>query len=283
MASQFLRDGRVFRIFEGPTETMQVFLGSSILNRPQDLTNYLKDRFNAEQIANRLITVSEQVENQIINNAFLNEDEITRRNWAYFLIGELAVYGILLACTENAFIQTRSERHRNAMNWAEMKFKEVSRKALVRTESDSLFLSVKEIEAINRGYIDAIGNIEQTMPGGDYQQDAMLRLTQTQSSPQPQSGIAVKSEYKAKSQNAAQVSENNGYHAEKPADLSQPSTTIKKADKSTIIEVSRIQGWMLDWMSANLQISRNRLSASRPFAEYGMDSIKAIEFAQDLE
>lgn len=40
---------------------------------------------------------------------------------------------------------------------------------------------------------------------------------------------------------------------------------------------------MIDWIAKTMRLPRSRVDVNKRFAEYGLDSIKAVEFAQDLE
>jgi acyl carrier protein len=45
----------------------------------------------------------------------------------------------------------------------------------------------------------------------------------------------------------------------------------------------RIEAWMLDWLMTRLGLSAEDVSRDRPFAEYGVDSLTAVEMSHELE
>jgi acyl-CoA synthetase (AMP-forming)/AMP-acid ligase II/acyl carrier protein len=45
----------------------------------------------------------------------------------------------------------------------------------------------------------------------------------------------------------------------------------------------RIEAWMLDWLITRLGLSPEDVSRDRPFAEYGVDSLTAVEMSHELE
>ena len=45
----------------------------------------------------------------------------------------------------------------------------------------------------------------------------------------------------------------------------------------------RIEAWMLDWLMTRLGLSPEDVSRDRPFAEYGVDSLTAVEMSHELE
>jgi acyl carrier protein len=45
----------------------------------------------------------------------------------------------------------------------------------------------------------------------------------------------------------------------------------------------RIEAWMLDWLITRLGLTAEDISRDRPFAEYGVDSLTAVELSHELE
>ena len=45
----------------------------------------------------------------------------------------------------------------------------------------------------------------------------------------------------------------------------------------------RIEAWMLDWLMTRLGLTPDDVSRDRPFAEYGVDSLTAVELSHELE
>ncbi|MGV2437345.1 MAG UNVERIFIED_CONTAM: acyl carrier protein [Anaerolineae bacterium] len=62
----------------------------------------------------------------------------------------------------------------------------------------------------------------------------------------------------------------------KPAAVTASST-------ADLYSATRIRKWILNWMSKNLEVKNRKLDPDKAFAEYGVDSVKAVEFAFDLE
>jgi acyl-CoA synthetase (AMP-forming)/AMP-acid ligase II/acyl carrier protein len=62
-----------------------------------------------------------------------------------------------------------------------------------------------------------------------------------------------------------------------------PKETPAPAKANGHFSAAQVERWIMDWMATNLQISRARITRNKAFAEYGMDSIKAVEFAQALD
>ncbi len=67
------------------------------------------------------------------------------------------------------------------------------------------------------------------------------------------------------------------------ATWSAPKETPAPAKAKSQFSAAQVERWIMDWMATNLQIPRARITRNKAFAEYGMDSIKAVEFAQALD
>jgi acyl-CoA synthetase (AMP-forming)/AMP-acid ligase II/acyl carrier protein len=74
--------------------------------------------------------------------------------------------------------------------------------------------------------------------------------------------IAPKDALPEEPQQAAVAANGNGHHSYTPV---------------------QVESWIVNWMVDNLQIPRGSISHYKSFAEYGMDSVKAVEFAQALD
>ncbi len=45
----------------------------------------------------------------------------------------------------------------------------------------------------------------------------------------------------------------------------------------------RIESWLIDWLVERAGVAREEIQRDRPFAEYGLDSLTAVELSQELE
>jgi len=45
----------------------------------------------------------------------------------------------------------------------------------------------------------------------------------------------------------------------------------------------RIEIWLMDWLTRRAQVPRNEIRGDKPFADYGLDSLTAVEMSQDIE
>ncbi|MEO0935837.1 MAG: acyl-CoA dehydrogenase family protein, partial [Cyanobacteria bacterium J06641_2] len=61
IAPQILRDARILRIFEGPTETLNMFLGSRAIHESGSLISFISESLQAPEIAEKLQTAASQI------------------------------------------------------------------------------------------------------------------------------------------------------------------------------------------------------------------------------
>ena len=44
-----------------------------------------------------------------------------------------------------------------------------------------------------------------------------------------------------------------------------------------------IQGWIIQWLESNAGVLRDSIELDKPFADYRLDSLTAVEFSEDVE
>ena len=107
IAPQILRDARILRIFEGPTETLTMFLGSRVINSSTELEQFLGERLGAKEIAQRLKAAAEEISQRSRGDCATFSDNTTAIRWSYSLTGEVALYAVLWAGVEAQIKQNR--------------------------------------------------------------------------------------------------------------------------------------------------------------------------------
>jgi alkylation response protein AidB-like acyl-CoA dehydrogenase len=174
IAPQFLRDARILRIYEGPTETLNMFLGSRTSNSNEELYRFISDSLEAPAIALRLKEAVEAIKERDRhgNMSFLDNNSANR--WTYQCIGEVVSWGILLAAVEGAFKRSGSESFRLARTWAELNFQQQLARVLSGTPAESVMFAADSLGEIIGDYVGSIGDIQQTLAGEGYELDEML-------------------------------------------------------------------------------------------------------------
>ncbi|BAB74377.1 AMP-binding protein [Anabaena sp. FACHB-709] len=224
IAPQILRDARVLRIFEGPTETLCGFLGARVLKQGETLQNFLCQTLGAVEVGTRLRDAVDKIRGRCFDGA-----NITVQRWVYHQVGKLATEAILWAVLDD----------KSAINWVKHRFDEQLQEILSFNTDNLLFLNGQSLVHHLNEYTKTIGDIEQNLAGEAQELDELLR----------QSG-------------------------ENPQFI--PTTADLPAS-------SEIQTWLKTWISQKLRQPISTIDVNRAFAEYGMDSVTAIELTQDLQ
>ena len=85
-ASRLLRDTRIFRVFEGPTEVLNAFLGASFTHKSTSLKKFIVDTLNLKSIYKEMEAVASELSVAVSE---LNVDNKSRQ-WLKYAVGELA-------------------------------------------------------------------------------------------------------------------------------------------------------------------------------------------------
>src|SRR5262249_32563587 len=101
-------------------------------------------------------------------------------HWAHILTGEVAARALLWAAVQGAVEQSSSSQLRRAADWARLQFEEAASRALTNGPAETAMLDAGGITNLVYDYTEAIGDIEQTLAGEDYELDSMLRRDLTE-------------------------------------------------------------------------------------------------------
>ena len=105
---QLFRDARVFRIFEGPTETLHHFVGSSALRGRPAIRAYLRDVLDEATVAAHYDAIVQELRGSLLAHS-AGERDTALEDWLCLALGEyldhLVVYGA--ACGGGAAAATR--------------------------------------------------------------------------------------------------------------------------------------------------------------------------------
>jgi alkylation response protein AidB-like acyl-CoA dehydrogenase len=160
---QMLRDARLLRIFEGPTEPLLMHLGTLALGRPKGLARLIGEGFGAPLLAIEVATALQGLETAYAALPFADGDR--RSQWGDYQAGRVASAAVLLAA-----LPETSDKASLAS----------SRKRYERTLADALawqgpLPEAQSLLARAASFAQDIGNLEQTLPGEDFALDALLR------------------------------------------------------------------------------------------------------------
>ncbi len=256
LAPQILRDARVFRIFEGPSEALYQFIGASLL-QSGEIALFLRQLPGGPAVADRLEEVVTEVREQAPRRLDAT-DRVAALRWVYHRAGELATSALLLAALES-----QPGASRRAAEWARARFEADARKALQGSPEETALLSPMEAASLLEELAGAIGDVEQELAGEDHVIDPLLRRE-----PSP---LAL------------------GNSAEPAAPWSPPETgraLPEPGEPPARLEAApfseTVREWMVQWLVARIGLAEAAVDCAKPFTSLGLDSVTGVQMATDL-
>ncbi|MDF5733359.1 MAG: acyl-CoA dehydrogenase family protein, partial [Rhizonema sp. PD38] len=280
IAPQILRDVRLFRIFEGPTETLNMFLGSRIMNQGAELKRFLSQDLGAPTVAENLIVAVEQIKKHLEKATSGFSESNSAQQWAYIRAGEVVAFAILLAAVQGESQRSPSTALQRAVTWAKLQFEQKLASILCGTPAEMVLCDAEDLSTQISSYTTTIGNVEQTAAGENHELDKLLQ--HQQASPHETS-------FTAKDESNVYFNPDLQDFKEILNSSSLTETTVeiyKNEHNSTPhtshLTASNIQDWLQKWLIKKLRIPATSVNSNTSFADYGLDSVMAVELAQDL-
>lgn len=248
LAPQILRDTRILRIFEGPTEPMNAFIGSRLVHRDEELASFLSEDLEMPQLANRILDARDRITHRSSGpDSPWHDDAAAAKSWTYTQVGEVACYGILLAAVRAGSPAGLGER---TEAWLHRRFERRLAKALDGTAAEAVLLDEDTARDLIASYDEDIGNLDQTLLGEQRRVDRLIAGAETipaaEADPPPAS-----------------------------AETRNPVAQGGRAEE--------LMGWLRDWIARELDVPRETIRADGRFGEYGFDSVTSLKLANAVE
>ena len=280
LAPQLLRDVRLLRVFEGPSETMQMFVGHRLVVDNHPFCRFLREQLGAAEAANGLEQASQQVATETLDG-----------QRAAMLLGDLGTWTLWLAvvdaaredtvdatvarraehaaAADEAVVDSVAERDPSTVDEASVGLE--AARGWLRQRRDGALSAIADalrgdgppalpgehIEAIVRGYESSIGDLEQRRAGVADRLDPLLARESTL---QPR---------------VVSTTRRTLATPEAPARPPLPPPAV--AGRRLAIE-----SWLERWIASRMHQPAAKVLRSRPFAELGLDSLTAVELAEQL-
>ncbi len=161
LVPQLLRDARLIRIFEGPTETLAMALGTHLVRDATPLLQFIETHLPRGGTAARLQALMAQCV----------APRTTPHAWAVYQLGEYAAYALLLATTHQ-YAATHSSAE--TVRWLERLLAEREAKLLGQAFHVIAPASADELSQRIARYAQSIGDGAQSLPGEDTQPDPLV-------------------------------------------------------------------------------------------------------------
>ena len=161
---QHFRDYRLFRIFEGSTEAITVYLGTTLVRNPDEFTKLI----HRAQPSARMLGLIDQV----ANIGAHRPDDAADQHIHAAVVGELACWTLLTMVTSEA--AHRSAMHGYTASWTEHQLRQRLRNAQLGSHRELPTLA--EFAEHVAGYAGVIGDVDQRRwPGEEWRADPLLR------------------------------------------------------------------------------------------------------------
>ena len=264
VAAQLWRDARVTRILEGPSEALNMFLGSRVLNDGAALHDFLK-ALGATDVSARLEAVAQEIHSRCTSGHFpFGDGPADRRRWAYALVGHVANDALLLAATPPG-----GPKH--CRPWAEQRFETSIATALAQATAGGYRFSGEDFTRLAADYRSSIGDTEQSLAGEDTSLDQMLR----------------RGEAAAGSEDQAYTSTHQAAPA--PVDVAIPAPPTIPARPGphvgavAAIDAPAIEQFLIAEVAKALKLQQSSIDPTRSLLYYGVDSVTTVMLAANLE
>ena len=265
LAPQILRDTRIMRIFEGPTEPMTMHIGSRLVHDPADVRRFLSEELGQPELAAELIAAADRIRDRCARPGGRRWGDAAAKRWSYMLAGEVGVYGLLLGSIVAS--SRGGGPWARAAEWARRRLDGCLAEALASSAAESVLLDAGALEELVSRYTDSIGDVEQWRAGEQQGVDELLRRDETAglaAEPAPDSaacgcgpGVAVAT-----------------------AVAAAPAAAVAGA---TIGTGPDLVAWLMNWVSTTFDRPESGIRPGDRFSEYGMDSVTALMLTNSLE
>ncbi|MEM9547924.1 MAG: aminotransferase class I/II-fold pyridoxal phosphate-dependent enzyme [Bacteroidota bacterium] len=267
---QIMRDARVLRIFEGPTETLKMYLGSQTVNDNSNTLKLISEGLKAPEVAILYQKAVDEVKSRMQKTTLFNTNT-KNHQWYYLKLGDISAYAIMLAAVTGKGAKMWLPNDSGlSIEWVKATFEELVESTLNESIFEKFLLSNDEI--INRISQSTmkIGDLEQSLAGEDHVLDPFLR------------------KQFSKNGFSSAYNHQNGNHASSGSDnenvekVSPPETNESDLNKNEQFEV--VSQWIKDWVTNRLNLPKSIVeNKESTFFDMGMDSLISVDFVLALE
>ena len=259
-APQIVRDARVLRILEGPTETLYTHLGASLMQAASPAAAFIGQVLGSAALAAELQAAGAAIKTAAAGAQRLFASPAAMQQWLDYRTGELVAAAFLLGATESRVAGEAGdpELAATALAWTRQRYNALAQAILAELAGRPPYrASAALLREVDR-YREAIGDIDQTLPGEGQQPDPILRREPAAAAPAAVAGAATPL---------------------RPAPPPPPSRPAAAASRTETM----VHDCVLKWLRSENPHAPGELGFDTPFTSIGMDSLATVSIAFELE
>ncbi|MGR9051747.1 MAG: AMP-binding protein [Gammaproteobacteria bacterium] len=253
--AQMMRDLRLFRIFEGPTEALNVFLGARVVNDGESFADYLRSELHSPEIAGAIDTMATELLDQArSSNQRLGLNSSQLNQWVQHCIGELATLYTVQAFVSRQAKSAPDNASQQAGHWLSKCISVKRAEISGSLDAWQIWRDTDLLMADAGVLINSIGDVQQHAAGMERALDALLVRDEKVDAP---------------------VAD------ELPAEPAQPEiATLPDLPADSGEEV---EAWVIDWLTQHRRAGAGELDAQTAFSDIGLDSVSSVELSFALQ
>ncbi len=265
IAPRLLRDTRLFRIFEGPTEALTAFLGARVANDSPQLqrffTEHLQSESELKSLTDRGAALSQELR-RILETSDYPLSEVQAERWLKSSMGELATLSIVKAFLVNARqrgLEYSEDDLRLAGDWLQ---KEIDSKRFAISQNLKHSKSWYNAETCKAQLAELAGDIgypDQAAADMETEPDPLLLMV-------PQ---------------AMAVADPGSVFEGEPATDNKIVVGVNINPEARHRDL--IESYIIDWLSVNVNSGIAGIEPHMQFVDVGVESVLAVELAFALQ
>lgn len=256
-APQILRDARVLRILEGPTETLYSHLGASLVQHKCAAADFIGVALGCPELAADLIAMVASLKTAAAQRGQLFATPAALAQWLDYRTGELAAFAFLQAAARHRGRGAADqEQAAQAVSWAQQRYTALAHAIFADLAGQPLYRASAALLRQIDAYTGAIGDVEQALPGENHRLDPVLRRD-----------VAV-------TPVAAQ-----------PAAAPQPAASPARRATGAVPSAMEltVHDCVMKWLRSENPNAPDCIDFDTPFTSLGMDSLATASISFELE
>ena len=258
IAPQMMRDCRVLRVFEGPTEALTAYLGAQMEVESDALKEFMARHLDASDLLKDLYQLVEEAIGVGMGSDAKFLARAAKKSWIQQGVGQIAAAAIALAAVQKAALSNqqriRSQHYPVAVEWCKNNLDAVIEKVFTGLMDPSSQIPKTDLSEVIAQYSNDIGEIEQQAAHEERSLNPWLQLD-----PKAKSG---KGSYQFYS--------------------NVPSTEAPGAGSLLLEKSVKIQRWVVSWLSGELEVEESEFDINENLMVYGVDSVLVMRLTGDL-